>query len=147
MSHRGVFIEIAATRRERFVRSARMAGYAAAGLAALLFALALAFPAHAEAPAVPQARIWSPEILTGADRELYRQIFAATERGRFAEADKLAAQLQDRRLTGHVLHVKYMGRHYTTRYAELRDWLAAYKDHPGAADIYKLALRKRPASA
>jgi soluble lytic murein transglycosylase-like protein len=147
MSHRGVFIEIAATRRERFVRSVRMAGYAAAGLAALLFALALAFPAHADTSGVPQARIWSPEILTGADRERYRQIFAATERGRFAEADKLATQLQDRRLMGHVLHVKYMGRHYTTRYAELRDWLAAYKDHPGAADIYKLALRKRPASA
>ncbi|MEQ9225710.1 MAG: lytic transglycosylase domain-containing protein [Parvibaculum sp.] len=92
-------------------------------------------------------RIWSPEILDGADRERYRQIIAATERGRFAEADKLAAGLKDRRLMGYVLHIKYMGPHYRTSYAELKDWLAKYNDLPGAADIHKLALRKRPASA
>lgn len=142
MSVWGTFGISAATRRGWFVRSAVLAG-----LAALMLAAPLARPAHAETSATPQARIWSPEVLTGADRELYRQIFAATERGRFAEADKLTAQLKDRRLIGHVLHVKYMGPHYITRYAELRDWMAAYNDHPGAADIYKLALRKRPASA
>ncbi|MEQ8281862.1 MAG: transglycosylase SLT domain-containing protein [Parvibaculum sp.] len=142
MSVWGTFVISAATRRGWFVRSAVLAG-----LAALVLAAPLATPAHAETPTAPQARIWSPEILTGADRELYRQIFAATERGRFAEADKLTAQLKDRRLIGHVLHVKYMGPHYITRYAELRDWMAAYNDHPGAADIHKLALRKRPASA
>ena len=97
----------------------------------------------AEASGQQPTRIWSPEILSGADRELYRDIFAATERGRFNEADKLAARLKDKRLMGHVLHVKYMGPHYTTRYSELKAWLAEYNDHPGAADIYKLALRKR----
>lgn len=91
--------------------------------------------------------IWSPEILDGVDRETYRKLFAATERGNFKEADRLAAQLRDKRLMGHVLHIKYMGPHYRTSYAELRDWLAKYNDHPGAADIHKLALTRRPASA
>lgn len=101
----------------------------------------------AEASGQMPTRIWSPEILNGSDRELYRDIFAATERGRFKEADKLAAKLRDKRLMGHVLYVKYMGPHYTTRYAELKDWLARYNDHPGAADIHKLALRKRGGAA
>jgi soluble lytic murein transglycosylase-like protein len=91
--------------------------------------------------------IWSPEILDGLDRETYRKLFAATERGNFREADKLTAQLRDKRLMGHVLYIKYMGPHYRTSYAELRDWLAHYNDHPGAADIHKLALKRRPASA
>ncbi|MDP1626778.1 MULTISPECIES: lytic transglycosylase domain-containing protein [Alphaproteobacteria] len=103
--------------------------------------------ADASAAGQPAMRIWSPEILSGADRELYRKIFDATERGRFAEADKLAAQLKDRRLMGYVLQAKYMGAHYRTSYAELRDWLAKYNDLPGAADIHKLALKRRPASA
>ncbi|MDO8838716.1 MAG: lytic transglycosylase domain-containing protein [Parvibaculum sp.] len=134
----------AAMRQGQLLRPAALAGLALLMLSALLAPISTA---HAGTSAVPAARIWSPEILTGADRELYRQIFAATERGNFKEADKLTAQLKDRRLTGHVLYVKYMGRHYTTHYAELRDWMAAYGDHPGAADIHKLALRKRPASA
>ncbi|ABS62340.1 Lytic transglycosylase catalytic [Parvibaculum lavamentivorans DS-1] len=92
-------------------------------------------------------RIWSPEILSGTDRETYRKLFEATERGRFAEADKLAAKLSDRRLMGYVLHAKYMGAHYRTSYAELRDWLAAYNDLPGAVEIHKLAMLRRPASA
>lgn len=142
MSHRGVFIAIAPARRGKFVRSVLLTG-----LAALLLAAMTALPVRADSGTTPQARIWSPEILTGADRELYRQIFAATERGRFQEADRLTARLKDKRLMGHVLYVKYMGPHYTTRYAELRDWMAAYRDHPGAADIHRLALRKRPASA
>lgn len=100
-----------------------------------------------ETQAKQASGIWSPEILDGADRETYRKLFAATERGNFKEADKLAAQIRDKRLMGHVLHVKYMGPHYRTSYAELRDWLAKYNDHPGAADIHKLALMRRPASA
>ena len=101
----------------------------------------------AEASGQLPTRIWSPEILNGADRETYRQLFVAMERGRFAEADRLAAGLRDKRLMGYALHIKYMGPHYTTRYAELKDWLAKYNDQPGAADIYKLALRKRGSAA
>jgi len=101
----------------------------------------------AEASGQQPMRIWSPEILGGADRELYRDIIAATGRGHFKTADKLVAKLKDKRLMGHVLYIKYMGPHYITRYSELKSWLAKYNDHPGAADIYKLALRKRGSAA
>lgn len=130
----------------------RAALFALPALAAAFFALAQParadfLVASAEAAGQQATRIWSPEILSGADRELYRRIIAATERGRFAEADKLAAGLKDRRLMGYVLHIKYMGPHYRTSYAELKNWLAEYNDLPGAADIHKLALRKRPSTA
>lgn len=123
---------------------------AAATGAAILFLSAPAISSVAFASEIDGKRasgIWSPEILDGLDRETYRKLFAATERGNFREADKLTARLRDRRLLGHVLHIKYMGPHYRTSYAELRDWLANYNDHPGAADIHKLALKRRPASA
>src|SRR5690606_23040836 len=97
--------------------------FAAAVATALLLAPALpALPAAAAETGGQKtvARIWSPEILDGVDRETYRKIFTATERGRFKEADGLAAQLRDNRLMGHMLHVKYMGPHYRTSYAELR---------------------------
>lgn len=130
--------------------AARAAGrlFCAAALAAAVFS---AYPLPASAgiffPAQGAGRIWSPEVLDGNDRETYRKLFAATERGDFKQADRLAAQLRDKRLMGHVLHAKYLGPHYRTSYAELRDWLAQYNDHPGAADIHKLALKRRPASA
>ncbi|MDX5364871.1 MAG: lytic transglycosylase domain-containing protein [Alphaproteobacteria bacterium] len=123
---------------------------AAATGAAILFLSAPAIGSVAFASEIDGKRasgIWSPEILDGLDRETYRKLFAATERGNFREADKLTARLRDKRLLGHVLHSKYMGPHYRTSYAELRDWLANYNDHPGAADIHKLALKRRPASA
>lgn len=135
------------------VRRAALIALPLAGAALFWFAsaqagnLAAQAPSAREAAGQPAMRIWSPEILSGADRELYRQIFEATDRGRFAEADKLAARLKDRRLMGYVLHAKYLGPHYRTSYAELRDWLASYNDLPGAADIHKLALLRRPASA
>ncbi|MEP5930617.1 MAG: hypothetical protein ABJ325_24505, partial [Nitratireductor sp.] len=133
---------------------ARAAGrlFCAAAFSAALFLSASLFssllfssPANAgnillaEASGQQPMRIWSPEILGGADRELYRDIIAATERGHFKTAGKLEAKLKDKRLMGHVLYIKYMGPHYTTRYSELKAWLAEYNDHPGAADIYKLA--------
>ena len=33
---------------------------------------------------------------------------------------------------------------YRSRYKELKDWMAVYSDHPDAARLYKLALRRKP---
>src|SRR5690606_22152329 len=105
--------------------AARAAGrmlIAAATGAAILFLSAPAIGSVAFASEIDGKRasgIWSPEILDGLDRETYRKLFAATERGNFREADKLTARLRDKRLLGHVLHIKYMGPHYRTSYAEL----------------------------
>ncbi|MCF8470591.1 MAG: lytic transglycosylase domain-containing protein [Parvibaculum sp.] len=155
--NRGAFISSAATVAEQIYCAAagRIAFWTLPLLGAALLAFAsLASPAHAgtamasaDSGGQQATRIWSPEILSGNDRELYRKIFAATERGQFSQADKLTARLKDKRLMGHVLHVKYLGPHYRTRYAELKAWLADYKDQPGADKIYKLALRKRPSQA
>lgn len=112
-----------------------------------LTGLTLASPLLAETNPVPTAKIWSPEVLTGSDRELYIKIFTAGKRGDIKTADRLAAKLNDKRLIGYVLFNKYMSAHYRTSYTELRDWMAKYNDLPGAERIYKLALRKRPSSA
>ena len=84
---------------------ARAAGrlfYAVAAIsmvsAALLLSAAPAAKAETSATgasAQQPMRVWSPEILNGVDRELYRKLFVAMERGRFAEADRLTAQIRD----------------------------------------------------
>lgn len=115
-----------------YLSAARAAGRLICAAAIVAAVLAVSpLPVSAET-SPPQAfgRVWSPEVLDGKDRETYRKLFTAVERGRFAEADKLAAQLRDKRLMGYVLHTKYLGPHYRTSYAELRDWLAKYTISP-----------------
>tara|TARA_R110002072_G_scaffold4706_5_gene32876 strand:+ start:1832 stop:3766 length:1935 start_codon:yes stop_codon:yes gene_type:complete len=88
-----------------------------------------------------------PRILGPADVRLYRQIFATQEKGLWKEADHLIAQLNDRRLLGHLQFQRYMHpTAYRSKYKELRDWMALYADHPGADRIYSLALKRRPAN-
>ena len=118
-----------------------------AGAAIVPLQASAAQSAVADEAAVASARIWSPEILSGQDRELYRQLFAETRRGHWTKADKIAAKLSDKRLMGYVLYEKYMGPHYRTSYSELAAWMKKYRDLPGAKDIYKLAVKRRPRSA
>ena len=126
----------------KFALAGFLAGAALAPLPA-----AAAQGTSAEAAAVAPARIWSPEILSGKDRELYRQLFAETRRGNWKKADAIAARLSDKRLMGFVLYEKYMGPHYRTPYSELAAWMKKYRDLPGAKDIYKLAVKRRPHGA
>jgi soluble lytic murein transglycosylase-like protein len=99
------------------------------------------------APISASAKIWSPEVLSGSDRERYLKIFAAQKRGDWKKADKLIAQLADKRLMGYVLADRYMHPRYKSKYTELKAWMAEYAGTPGADAIYKLALRKKPAKA
>lgn len=99
------------------------------------------------APLKASAKIWSPEILSGADRELYLKIFSTQKRGDWKAADRLIARLADQRLMGYVLFQRYMHAHYRSSYAELRGWMAEYSDLPDASRIYKLALRKKTRKA
>ena len=107
--------------------------------------LAMSLPQTAPLSASP--KIWSPEILSGRDRELYLKIFAEQERGRWKQADRLIDRLADKRLMGYVLFQRYMHPRYRSTYAELRGWMAEYSDHPDAGKIYKLALRKKTRKA
>lgn len=87
-------------------------------------------------------------LLSQADVDRYRMIFAYQQAGRWPAADRLIGQLEDRRLLGHVLFQRYMHpTGWTSSYEELRDWLAQYADHPGADRIHRLAQSRRPLGA
>jgi soluble lytic murein transglycosylase-like protein len=127
----------------------RMCGRAMLAAAAMALAAQLApTPAAADVATQPvQAKIWSPEILGGADRERYLQIFAAQKRADWKRADKLIAEVSDKRLMAYVLAERYLNPRYKSKYAELKAWMAANPGVPGADKIYKLALKKRPHNA
>ena len=103
-------------------------------------------PGPAAAPGDPVAPL--PQILSAADAERYRSLFAAQEEGDWARADSIIAALDDRLLMGHVLFQRYMHpTAYRSRFDELADWLRAYSDHPGAARVHRLARKRRPEGA
>lgn len=89
-----------------------------------------------------------PRLLAAADQQRYRRIFALQDEARWDEADRLIAQITDRRLLGHVLFQRLMHpTDYRSSYRELQGWLARYADHPGADRVHQLALRRKPADA
>jgi soluble lytic murein transglycosylase len=86
--------------------------------------------------------------LTSADIARYRQLFTLLRQGRWADADRLAAELENPVLLGHVLAERYLARKAPrASFAELRGWLEGYGDLPQAQRIYKLALARKPAGA
>ncbi|HEX6015713.1 MAG TPA: hypothetical protein VFY87_28695, partial [Geminicoccaceae bacterium] len=89
-----------------------------------------------------------PRPLAFGDIVRYRQIFALQGEAKWAEADRLAAGLDDDLLLGHVLAERYTHpTAYRSSYAELAAWLERYADHPQAAAIHRLALSRRPPDA
>jgi len=94
---------------------------------------------------VQTPRIDLPAVLKPADAELYRQIFELQDKARWKQADALIRKLGDDVLLGHVYFQRYMHpTAYRTSYKEMLEWLDKYADHPGAEQVYKLALKRRP---
>lgn len=92
-------------------------------------------------PGMAQMRLLQ---LSVADAERYRRIFEHQERGDWAAADTLIRLIGDGRLMGHVAYQRLMHpTAYKASYAELRDWLLAWGDHPGAEQVYALAQKRR----
>lgn len=88
-----------------------------------------------------------PSVLNGEDVERYRKIFALQEKGQWKKADREIKALSDSILMGHVLAQRYLHpTKYRSKYVELKTWLDQYNDHHYAQQIYKLALRRRPAN-
>ncbi|MCH9845321.1 MAG: lytic transglycosylase domain-containing protein [Alphaproteobacteria bacterium] len=82
-------------------------------------------------------------IISAEDQQLYRDIFNLQERGKMQKANVKIKQIENKLLMGYVLYQRYMHpTAYRSKYAELKQWLRLYADHPGAANIYKMA-RKR----
>lgn len=89
-----------------------------------------------------------PRVISSQDERLYREIFRVQEIGDWKGADRLIARLTDRRLMGHVLYQRYMHpTAYRSEFKELKSWMAAYADQPGAERIYALAMKRKPAEA
>ncbi len=89
-----------------------------------------------------------PRELKPADVEHYKRIFALQKKGKWRAADREIKKLSNRLLMGHVLGQRYLHpTAYRSRFRELRDWLKKYADHPEAARIYKLAMRRKAKSA
>ena len=87
-----------------------------------------------------------PKVLSAADIERYREIFALQEDGDLHAAAHLVKELENTVLLGHVQAQKYL--HPTAHrssYMELKLWLDDYADHPQARRIYRLAMRRKPA--
>ena len=102
-----------------------------------------------EAPQTGQTRatIFLPSVLQAADVLRYRQIFALQTDGQWAAADKLIAATDNKILLGHVQAQRYLHPRYRSHYTELSQWLKLYGDHPDAARLYDLALRRKPSQA
>ncbi|MBE8191487.1 MAG: lytic transglycosylase domain-containing protein [Alphaproteobacteria bacterium] len=78
---------------------------------------------------------------------IYKEIFALQDNANWGRADRLIRKLDSTDLLGHVLFQRYIHpTAYRTRWTELRDWLKNYADQPGAWQIYKLALKRKPSS-
>ncbi len=83
-------------------------------------------------------------VLSAADVALYGEIFALQEEARWAQAEARIAQVSDPILMGYVRRQRLL--HPTghrSTYAELKEWMAFYADHPDAENIYALALKRR----
>jgi len=106
-----------------------------------------AAPELASLPAMQVGQVALPSVLSAEDAERYRTIFALQEKGAWAKADRKIKKLLDRVLMGHVLAQRYLHpTKYRSKYKELKTWLAQYADHHYAKQLYKLALKRRPAN-
>lgn len=83
-------------------------------------------------------------VLTGYDRGLYRNIFEAQAQSDWSRANALLRRVHNPILKGHVLYDRYIkSEDYKSSYAELRDWMVKYGDHPDAYKVYQLAQKRR----
>lgn len=78
------------------------------------------------------------------DITTYKKIFRAIRAEDIKKADELSKDINNPILMGHVLAEKYLSRSYKTSFAELKEWLEKYGDHPQAVSLYALAARKGP---
>ena len=99
-------------------------------------------------PRTDAAGVPLPRPLNEADLTHYGEIFRLQESGKWRAADRRIKRLGSPVLMGHVLAQRYLHpTHYRSKFSELRTWMRAYADHPDARRIYRLAMRRKPASA
>src|SRR3982750_2926584 len=83
------------------------------------------------------------QVLSSADAERYRQIFAAEREGRFDKATAMMAEVADTSLKGYVEAERFLSPHSKrASVAELIDWLKDYRELAIADRIYRLAVKR-----
>ncbi|MEM6851433.1 MAG: hypothetical protein AAF527_06880, partial [Pseudomonadota bacterium] len=100
-------------------------------------------------PAFPVAEpsLSDVAVLSDADAARYRKIFSAQDRGDWRSADTFVRALESDVLMGHVKYQRFMHpTKYRSTYSELKNWMERYADHPGAARVYRLAMKRRPSN-
>ena len=88
-----------------------------------------------------------PQPLNAGDVALYQRIFDVQKAGKWRSANALIQKLSDPLLLGDVMAQRYLHpTKYRSKFKELQAWLKKYADHPDATRIYRLAVKRRPAS-
>jgi soluble lytic murein transglycosylase-like protein len=130
--------------------------------AAIVFGLGVTMTVGVQAPAVGQRADQTamsvprpalqggiagfPQPLAPSDAARLRRIFDLQKRGEITAASREVERLDDRRLIGHVLADRWLRGPEPTP-AELVGWLAEHADHPDAAAIHAMLVRRAPRGA
>lgn len=114
--------------------------------AALVFSIlaASAISVRADEAVMQPANAAQPvQVLSSADAERYREIFAAEREGHFDKATTLMGQVSDTSLKGYVEAEHFLSPHSKrASVAELIDWLKDYRELAIADRIYRLAVKR-----
>jgi len=89
----------------------------------------------------------SVQALSSTDAQAYARAFKAVRSGDFEGVESTAGKVHDPCLIGQLKLSKLMHPDYQATYEELRAWLKAYHDQPGADRVYTLARKKAPGLA
>jgi soluble lytic murein transglycosylase-like protein len=91
---------------------------------------------------------FQPGVLSAEDVELYREAFRLQEDGRWDAADARIKSISNPILLGYLRKQRLLHpTDYRATFAELKEWMAYYADHPEADEVYALAMKRRPKSA
>ncbi len=138
-----------------------MSNIAVSAIAALVFLAVgplVGLAAAADVPGVPHYKPDPPalfeerhqvpdglHVLSPADSDRYRLIFALQDAGKWKAADREIGAIRNEILLGHVLFQRYMHpTKYRSRFVELSKWMKQYGDHPGSERVYQLSLKRKP---
>ena len=95
-------------------------------------------------PAVQDRVAGFPQPLAPSDAARLRHIFALHARGETTQATREVERLQDRRLVGHVLADRWLTAGVAPPLPEVVAWLTDFSDHPDAAAVHAILVRRAP---
>jgi soluble lytic murein transglycosylase-like protein len=95
-------------------------------------------------PAIQGGVAGLPQPLAPSDAARLRRIFEFQSKGDHPQASRDVERLEDRRLVGHVLADRWLQRGVEPTLPEILSWLSDHADHPDAAEIHAMLVRRAP---